>query len=128
MDVREEAAVDHLHLSGPGPWTLDLYPPIPPVPRAAGPFRSDHHPEPGAVSRRHPSQHAARGGLAVRHDVPESADTESLRSDGRGIDLIDQKGVVVSMSDLRRSATQGPRLPVGTAGTDGRGGSRRGAG
>lgn len=47
------------------------------------------------------------------------------RSDGRGIDLLETKGVVMVMSDLRRSATHGPRTP---AGTDCRGGSRRGAG
>lgn len=115
-----------LHQGGPGPWTL--YPPIPPRPPAAGPSRSDQQPAPGAVSRRRPSQHAARGDLVVRHDMPESADTDPVRSDGRGIDLVDEKGVAMIVSDYRRSATHGPRLPVGTAGTDGRGGCRRGAG
>jgi hypothetical protein len=116
-----------LHLSGPGPWTLDLFPPIPLRSAAAGPFRSHQQPEPGAVSRRRPSQ-VARGDLAVRHDLPESADTDTFRSDGGGIDLVDEKGVVMIMSDYRRSAMHGPRLPAGTAETGGRGGSRRGAG
>jgi hypothetical protein len=60
--------------------------------------------------------------------MPESADTESFRSDGRGIDLLEEEGVVMIMSELRRSTTYGPRLPVGTAGTGERGGNRRGSG
>lgn len=68
------------------------------------------------------------GDPAVRRHTPKSADTGAARSDGRGIDLLDQKGAVMIKSELLRSATYGPRLPVGTAGTDGRGGDRRGAG
>jgi hypothetical protein len=68
------------------------------------------------------------GASAVRSRTPESADTGAARSDGRGIDLLDQKGVVMIISEPRRSATHGPRLPVGTVGPDGRGGDRRGAG
>jgi hypothetical protein len=69
------------------------------------------------------------GDLAVRHLVPESADTGSTRSDGRGIDLLDTKGVVVRMSRLRRSSADGPRLPLDTAaGAARRGGIHRGSG
>jgi hypothetical protein len=80
-----------------------------------------------------PIWHAAgtrrAGDLAVRYLVPESADTGPARSDGRGIDLLDAKGVVVIMSLLRRSATEEPRMPHGTsAGATRRGGIRRGAG
>ena len=114
-------------LCGPRPRTLDEYLPVLRL-NDARPSSSDRQPEPGAVSRRHPSQHAACGDLIVRHPVPESADTGSFRSDGRGIDLLDEEGVVLIMSDLRRSAMNGPRLPGGAAGSDGRGGRRRGTG
>ena len=50
------------------------------------------------------------------------------RSDGSRSDLLETKGVVMITSELRRSTTRGPRTPAGRAGTQRRGGIRRGSG